>query len=706
MYKLYFYNLIRCNGRVLLMTLFLGGMMHFVSAQNDTLLYSILDSLVVTGYDSEQSIREVPGAIHVLGKRKLTAYDDESILTSMNSLPGIRLEQRSPGSYRLAIRGSTLRSPFGVRNIKVYWNGIPYTDPTGSTALNLLDNVNMDRIEILKGPAGSVYGAGTGGVLNIGSIASIRDIENQESVPDLAGGVQAGSYGFSKIELQKNFSKPNSISSIKFARQASAGYRDHTDFERYVGEFSGRYLLDNHHTLSTHLLFSSLKYQIPGGLNATQYDESPHLARQPSRFALGSEEAEAGVNQDLWLTGISHEYQSGKITHKTTVYGSFSPFDNPFNLDYKKDLRSSFGGRSRFDYKTSMGNGVLKSTLGTEYQHGFNVARNFENNYGKPGSLNFDDELTSDQWLLFGRLEYVFADSSFITAGVSRNFIEYGINRLVDASLDTSYQVIKSFDPVWVPRVGYSRNWNRFGWHASVSLGYSPPTIEDVRTNEGSINENLKPEIGINYETGIRGILWDKISLDWTVYYFNLNNTIVQQSTPRGTVIFENSGSTNQYGMETLIEGTFLAGRRRAQVWNGALSHTLHLYYFDEYTQFMDSELHDYSGNQLTGVPRHVISGDLNWQYNGFFLHGMVQAIGEIPLNDANTVFSSSYQDVSLKAGYRFTLRDQLESELFAGVRNALDQKYSLGNDLNAFGGRYFQPAAPRNYYVGWKFTL
>ncbi|MEJ0103149.1 MAG: hypothetical protein WDO19_11585 [Bacteroidota bacterium] len=44
----------------------------------------------------------------------------------MNNTPGVRMEERSPGSYRLNLRGSTLRSPFGVRNVKVYlgWNSI------------------------------------------------------------------------------------------------------------------------------------------------------------------------------------------------------------------------------------------------------------------------------------------------------------------------------------------------------------------------------------------------------------------------------------------------------------------------------------------------------------------------------------------------------------------------------------------------------
>jgi iron complex outermembrane receptor protein len=48
------------------------------------------------------------------------------------------MEERSPGSYRLNIRGSSLRSPFGVRNVKIYYNNIPFTDPGGNTYLNSL----------------------------------------------------------------------------------------------------------------------------------------------------------------------------------------------------------------------------------------------------------------------------------------------------------------------------------------------------------------------------------------------------------------------------------------------------------------------------------------------------------------------------------------------------------------------------------------
>lgn len=673
-----------------------------IQAQNDTLLFSFLDSIVVTGYDSEQRLKSVPGAIHVLNRDRLISFDQERLLTSVNSLPGVRFEERSPGSYRLAIRGSMLRSPFGVRNIKVYWNGIPFTDPTGSTALNLLDNINMQHLEVIKGPAGSVYGAGTGGVINISSRAP------DDHFSGLRGGVQGGSYGYAKIDLQMGFQSGDNRTSFKIGRQASEGYRENTNFERWVGEFSGEYKLNSRHFVESHLLYSALDYKIPGGLTRQQYEDNPAMARPSSMFALGSVEAEAGVRQHLLMGGLTHRYIRNQFQNTTTLYGSFSPFDHPFNLDYKRDLRTDFGGRTRLDYYFAATEDRLKATLGAEYQSGFNVARNFTNDYGKPGTLNFDDELASDQFLLFGRMEYNFSDSTFLTVGISRNFLKYDINRLVDTQLDTAFRVVKTFDPVWIPRVGFSHSWPGFGWHASVSMGYSPPTIEDVRTNEGSINLGLKPEIGINYEVGVRGRFWrNRLSYDWSAYYFNLSNTIVQQSTPRGTVVFENSGSTNQYGMETVLEGHFQNFPAPSHSLRMNLSHSLNLYYFDQYETLSDGEQKDFSGNQLTGVPRNTLNIGVQWDWKDhLYFNGVIQAVGEIPLNDANTVYADAYQDVSIKAGYRFTIANQLRSDVFVGIRNVLDQKYSLGNDLNAFGGRYFQAAPPRNYYVGWRFQL
>ena len=135
------------------------------SAENKT-----MQQVIVNAYNQNLRLTEVPAAINFMGQIQLNRFGNSSILSAVNTNPGVRMEERSPGSYRFNIRGSSLRSPFGVRDVKVYFNEIPLTDPGGNTYLNQLGYYNFQSLEIIKGPAGSMYGAGTGGAVLIRSM--------------------------------------------------------------------------------------------------------------------------------------------------------------------------------------------------------------------------------------------------------------------------------------------------------------------------------------------------------------------------------------------------------------------------------------------------------------------------------------------------------------------------------------------------------
>ncbi|MEL6276272.1 MAG: Plug domain-containing protein, partial [Bacteroidota bacterium] len=140
----------------------------FLTAQTDTLPVYDLLGLTVSATTTSLPIN---APVARLRHADLARYDNESLLAGFNSVPGARFEQRSPGSYRISVRGSSLRAPFGVRNVKVYWNGLPLTEPGGDTFLNFLDPTNIQSLTIFKGPAGSLYGAGTGGAVLLNSAA-------------------------------------------------------------------------------------------------------------------------------------------------------------------------------------------------------------------------------------------------------------------------------------------------------------------------------------------------------------------------------------------------------------------------------------------------------------------------------------------------------------------------------------------------------
>jgi iron complex outermembrane receptor protein len=72
-----------------------------------------------------------------------------------------------------------------------------------------------------------------------------------------------------------------------------------------------------------------------------------------------------------------------------------------------------------------------------------------------------------------------------------------------------------------------------------------------------------------------------------------------------------------------------------------------------------------------------------------------------IPLNDANTVYAAKYHLLQAKASWQHSISRKIRFELYAGGDNLLNQKYSLGNDLNAVGTRYYNPSPPRNYFFG-----
>jgi len=86
----------------------------------------------------------------------------------------------------------------------------------------------------------------------------------------------------------------------------------------------------------------------------------------------------------------------------------------------------------------------------------------------------------------------------------------------------------------------------------------------------------------------------------------------------------------------------------------------------------------------------------------GFYLSSQYSHTDGAPLNDANTIYSGSYNLFGGKAGWKYLLSAKTELEVFAGVDNIFNVSYSLGDDLNAALNRFYNPAALRNYYGGF----
>ena len=197
----------------ILIGLCLSGLLDKSFAQTDST--KLLDQVIIKAFAYEKPLQEVAASVAVIESKDLNRFSNTSFLPALNTIPGVRMEERSPGSFRLAIRGSSLRSPFGIRNVKFYWNGLPMTDGGGNTYLNLLDFNSINQLEVIKGPSGSLYGAGMGGVLLLNS-PSVSKNEIQVSA-------MAGSYGLQRYQLKAQATQGKVKATIGYTYQQSDG---------------------------------------------------------------------------------------------------------------------------------------------------------------------------------------------------------------------------------------------------------------------------------------------------------------------------------------------------------------------------------------------------------------------------------------------------------------------------------------------------
>lgn len=657
----------------------------------------LLQEVVIEAYETHRRLSEVPASVGVLTTQDLQRFNNTTILPAVNILPGVRMEERSPGSYRFSIRGSSLRSPFGVRNVKAYWNGLPFTDGGGNTYLQILDFGSAGSMEIIKGPAASLYGAGTGGVLLMKS--------PQVSGDEIEAGVVAGSYGLQRYSISGQIRRNAVSANVRFAHQKSDGYREQSALKRNALNGDVVIRTGDRSTLTSTLIFSNLFYETPGGLNLNQFQEDPSQARPPS-VSLGAVEAKAAVTNETIFGGVVYDIDwNNQWNTSAGVYAGFSAFENPSIRNYEQRDETNFGARTTTDYQLFRSQSSIggKISFGGEYQHFVSPIAVFDNDgAGNPAAVQVRDEVNSSAGLVFAQAQLEFPDGFFLTAGLSANFLKYGFERIEPAP---EIAQDRSFDVVVSPRLAVLKKFtDALSIFASYSDGFSPPSLAEVRPSTNTFSNDLKAEIGNNLELGARGVSADKrFGYDVVVYDFRLRNTIVVQRNEEGADYFINAGKTAQRGIEALASYDFANVDETLSEFKLWGSYAYQHYRFKEYVVLDE----DFSGNALTGIAPTTVSAGIDLAINRKFTSNITaNYVDHIPLNDANTAFAEEYILLGLRLGWNTAIQESNRLQVFGGIENLLDERYSLGNDLNAFGGRFYNAAMPRNYYAGVRVTI
>jgi iron complex outermembrane receptor protein len=661
-----------------------------------------LHPVVISGYLSPLPMLSVPASVGVLTPAQLALQPSNSLVSSMNTVPGVRMEERSPGSYRLSIRGSLLRAPYGVRDVKVYFDEIPLTNAGGDTYVNALDFSSVKNIEVLKGPDGSLFGANSGGVV------IINPAGNNIDSAKLSAGLNAGSYGLAHENANYEQKLNNAEVSVNQAYETFDGYRSHSYMRRhYIQTVDGWHYSDKDE-LKALAFYSDLFYQTPGGLTYSQMLADPQSARLPTAKLPGAIQQNIAITTQMLLGGLVNEFHfNSRLRNVLSVFGNHVYFTNPFITNYEIRNEDTYGLRTYFELTS---NPETKTTwrlnLGLEWQNTSSAINNYGNRGGIKDTAQALDHINTTDHFFFSRYAVDLMKKLHVEGALSLNYYQYHFKNIYP--LRQTDFTPRDFTPQLMPRLALSYSvTGNFIWRASVSRGYSPPTTDEVRPSSDIVNTSLQAQTGWNYETGFRLRNVDEsMLLDASMFYYRVQNAIVMRLNPNDTQYYLNAGGLKQPGLELYFTDWLFRNQHgfiRALQFNESV--TLSHFSFVDYHDATNN--HNYSGNRLSGVPNQVFVSSVQIKIpQSVYLFVQHNYTSSIPLNDANTVFANHYHLVQAKAGWQKRIRRRTTIELYAGADNILNQHYSLGNDLNATGNRFYNPAPLRNYFAGFNVNL
>lgn len=656
-----------------------------------------LAEVKITSYASGKSNRETAGSLAVIQGEQLRQGSGISLQSAFNSVPGLQMDQSHLSESRVSIRGSGIRAPWGIRNVKIYLNDIPITEADGTSRLEAIDVHDLGSVEIIKGPASSLYGGGTGGVIRF-QLQRASYLENSLSLSSLVG-----SYGLKRWAATYRHGGDKMNAYLSFGEQSLKGYRAHSqDFRRFLAANLQVYPNEDQ-TVTFVLSHSRQEAQIPGALSELQMMENPRQAA-PTQI-----EKNAGRNQTWTRFGMSHQYRPSSRFHiRTSLFQYAYDLDHPLPFAYIRNTYQSLGGRTQFQWRPGKSPGKVSMIWGAEGNSAKTKGTQFQNLGGKEGPIQSAIDYTFINYALFAHGEYQLLRHTRLTAGLSYNGIQYQVGDYLSPDLSGE----RNFDPALSPRLSISqRLLPGIFIHGSISAGYSPPSSAEIKDAEGRVNPEIHAERGTNYEINLKGGFLDQRWIfDLAFFQMDMKGELIGQSIHQGITVYHNVGRSQHRGAEASLTWHPLreADHKWLRLWMlGALSYSD--FRFIDYRRFdaQSQQEVNYRGNQIPGISPWVLHLATNLSSRpGIYGQTQLHLKDKAPLNDANTDYVSGYLLVHAKLGYRRKLGEKIGLDLHAGLDNLTDAKYSSLVSLNApsYGGSdpaYYHPSAGRQGYVG-----
>lgn len=701
-----------------------------VAPAEDASGVSSVDEVIITARKKAESLQDTPVTVTVFSGEKLQEEGITDFQKLADATPGVTIDAFPRAAPRPFFRGigSSNQSAGGDPSSVAFLDGVYL----GRGAMLAIDTFDLERVEVLKGPQGTLWGKNVvGGAVNFVTARPKPEFFGRTAVT-VAEFDQFNANLMLNIPLAESVAFRGSI-----GRQYNEGFRKNSNTGEGLDDdnrWSGRAHLLVDLGADSSLLFSAdyVTDDLAGGarFNLRPFgDRDINKPRNANPDRPGFIERDTGglkveYNTDAlgWasLTGIASwrtlDYDSSEDLDGTNPAGNAAAGLPVTGLQVlAKEEADSYSTEWRL---ASRGDGPVSWTAGLFYlKDEVRRERETETAAVDLSENRFIGENVTKSFAAFGELEYGFDFGLNLFAGLryTDEEKEYEVTRLTGpqaapvVNFTTRGNPGISSEQIFTWRVGgdWRFNDNVFAF-ASVATGFKSGAFQE-QPNVATARIPTDPEEVINYEGGLKTDWWSRrIRANVSIFYAEYSNLQTIQSVPDasagpgGASIVVDTGDATIAGLEA--EFRFVPDDH----WEAGLSYTYLDATFDRLTQTSailadgTAVRADLSGNRLSRTPEHAVSFDVSYT-TGQFAWGWVK-VG-VSANYESEVFDDNANDfveyrkarTLWDASATWHFNDKYSLQVWG--RNLGDVEYRT-HQVETGGGFFVQYGPPRQVGV------
>ena len=606
----------------------------------------------------------------------------------MGNIPGLFVSNSHNYAQdaRISIRGFGARSPFGIRGVRLIVDGIPETTPDGQSQV---DNINVeiiDRIEVLRGVASVLYGNASGGVIQLQTLEDI-------SKNFLRVGTSLGAFDTQKYQMQAGIVSKNTSYIFHGSQSQSIGYRTFSGFKNQNANLKivKRFSADQSLRFIANYVNSPFAKDA-GGLTLEEVNQNRQQARKRNTDFNSKEKIEQGK--------LGLHYRTLLANHaELKAYTFFSKRAFQGILPYEQggyvDLNRNHVGLGLNISKKSLKR--LRWLVGLETAYQKDERKRFFNVYGTKGAPTLNQNELFSTVGIFGMLEINFK-KWLVTTGIrtDAHWIE-AQDRFTGSNQASTVLKLNAWNPTLSFHYTPNSQWRFFG---NTTSGFETPTLNELSANpsgNSGFNSTLKPQLSMQSEIGaFFTSISNRFHIEVVGFLIKTQDEIVPyelEEIPDQT-FYRNAGKTIRLGVE--IETTY----RPHSSWEMSLAASHGSFEFDEFKIY--SEI--FTGKKLPGVPQSLAQFKIEYSpSNRLLVELNSRFTGKIMADNSNETAVKSNWVTNLSASQKIKI-NRINMIPFLGINNLTNTSYFDNIRINAFGGRFYEPAPSIYGYGGVKF--